>query len=141
MLVGITTKNVSKLRTYGIQASPQAQTSTSIILLCSMLTFSRESFQELLALAKNAFIAEEEAKITIKMVDESKDDGEWRQVAQKHKRPLTSVVTEAGVKEQLERDILEFCKSEEWYISRGVPWRRGFLLHGKPTLNLSLTSS
>jgi chaperone BCS1 len=80
-------------------------------------------------LAKAAFIAEEEAKITIKMTDENKD-GEWRQVAQKHKRPLTSVVTEVGVKERLERDILEFCKSEEWYISRGVPWRRGFLLHG-----------
>lgn len=96
-----------------------------------MLTFSREKFQDLLALAKTAFIADEEAKITIKMVDESKDDGEWRQVAKKHKRPLTSVVTEAGVKERLERDILEFCQSEEWYISRGVPWRRGFLLHGR----------
>jgi chaperone BCS1 len=84
----------------------------------------------LLSLAKIAFIAEEDAKITIKMVDESTRDGEWRQVAKKHKRPLTSVVTEAGVKERLERDIIEFCKSEEWYISRGVPWRRGFLLHG-----------
>jgi chaperone BCS1 len=98
-------------------------------MLCSMLTFSRARFQNLLNLAKAAFIAEEEAKITIKMMDEKKD-GEWRQVAQKHKRPLTSVVTEASVKERLERDILEFCKSEEWYISRGVPWRRGFLLHG-----------
>ncbi|KAJ9090899.1 hypothetical protein QFC20_007782, partial [Naganishia adeliensis] len=98
----------------------------------TMLTFSREKFQDLLALAKTAFIADEEAKITIKMIDESKDDGEWRQVAKKHKRPLTSVVTEAVVKERLERDILEFCQSEEWYISRGDPWRRGFLLHGVP---------
>jgi chaperone BCS1 len=94
-----------------------------------MLTSSREKFQDFLSRAKAVFIAEEEAKIAIKVIDEEKD-GEWRQVAQKHKRPLTSVVTEAGIKERLEPDIMEFCKSEEWYISRGVPWRRGFLLHG-----------
>lgn len=96
-----------------------------------MLPCSRGRLQNLLNRAKAAFIAEEEAKITIKMIDESKDDGDWRQVSQKHKRPLTSVATEAGLKERLERDIFEFCSSEEWYNSRGLPWRLGFLLHGK----------
>lgn len=97
-----------------------------------MLSFPRRKFEDFLALAKAAFIAEEEAKITIRMIAESKDDGEWRQVVQKRKRSLTSIVTEVGVKEQLERDIIEFCRSEEWYAFRGLPWRRRFLLHGAP---------
>lgn len=74
---------------------------------------------------------EEKEKIVVKMLDESRDSGEWRQVALKNRRPLSSVVTQAGVKEMLERDINRFCKAEGWYSSRGVPWRRGYLLHGK----------
>lgn len=96
-----------------------------------MLTFSRDRFEELLTLAKRAYRKKEEGDIIIKMIDEDKDSGEWRQVAKKAKRSLTSVATEAGVEERLEREILEFCQSQEWYLSRGVPWRRGFLLHGK----------
>jgi chaperone BCS1 len=96
-----------------------------------MLTFSRARFEELLTVAKKAFRKEEEGEIIIKMIDEDKDSGEWRQVAKKAKRSLNSVVTEAGVKERLERNILEFCQSQDWYLSRGVPWRLGVLLHGK----------
>lgn len=95
-----------------------------------MLTRSRQRFEDLLVAAKEAYLIDDEDKVTVKMVDEAKESGDWRQVATKNKRPLTSVVTEAGVKERLERDIVEFLKAENWYISRGVPWRRGFLLHG-----------
>lgn len=73
---------------------------------------------------------EEKEKIVIKMVDESRDSGDWRQVALKNRRSLSSVITEGGLKEMLERDINQFCKAERWYSSRGVPWRRGYLLHG-----------
>lgn len=96
-----------------------------------MLTFSRARFEELLINAKKAFRKDEEGEIVIKMNDEDKDSGTWRQVAKKAKRSLKSVVIEAGVKERLERNILEFCQSRDWYLSRGVPWRLGSLLHGK----------
>jgi chaperone BCS1 len=105
--------------------------SSTNILLHRMLTFSRTRFEELLTVAKKAFRKEEEGQIIIKMIDEDQDSGEWRQVAKKAKRSLKSVVTEAGVKERLERNILEFCQSQDWYLSRGVPWRLGVLLHGK----------
>lgn len=29
-------------------------------------------------------------------------------------------------------DVLRFVKSREWYEERGIPWRRGWLLHGAP---------
>ncbi|KAJ9095324.1 hypothetical protein QFC21_005690 [Naganishia friedmannii] len=116
------------------------------LLEVTMLTRSRQRFEDLLVAAKAAYLIDDEEKITVKMVDEAKESGDWRQVATKNKRPLTSVVTEAGVKERLERDIVEFLKAENWYISRGVPWRRGFLLHcvpgcGKTSLIHALASA
>jgi chaperone BCS1 len=99
-----------------------------------MLTRSRTQFEKLLFKAKCAYIAEEQDHVVIKMISEetTESSGEnWRQVALRSKRDLASVIVEAGVKERLEADITEFCKAEKWYTSRGVPWRRGFLLHGK----------
>lgn len=77
-----------------------------------MFSRSRATFQALLKLAKEAYMQEEKEKIVVKMLDESRDSGEWRQVALKNRRPLSSVVTETGVKEMLERDINQFCKAE-----------------------------
>ncbi len=33
---------------------------------------------------------------------------------------------------QLARDVAGFVSSREWFEERGIPWRRGWLLHGKP---------
>ena len=29
-------------------------------------------------------------------------------------------------------DLHEFVNSAQWYIDRGIPYRRGYLLHGVP---------
>ena len=98
---------------------------------CSLFSRSRSTFQAFLKRAKEEFMKEEKEKIVIKMLDESGGSTDWHQVALKNRRPLSSVVTEGGIKEMLERDIKQFCKAEGWYESRGVPWRRGYLLHGQ----------
>ncbi|KAJ9095323.1 hypothetical protein QFC21_005689 [Naganishia friedmannii] len=82
------------------------------VLEVTMLTTSRQRFEDLLLLAKEAYLVNEEDKITVKMVDESEDTGEWREVATKYKRPLSSVVTEASAKEKLERDMIGFLEAE-----------------------------
>lgn len=99
-----------------------------------MLMGSRKQFEKLLFAAKMAYIAQEQDQVVVKMIseDSEENDNHWRQVSLKTKRDLSSVVTAPGVKESLGADITEFCKAEKWYTSRGVPWRRGFLLHGRP---------
>ncbi|KAJ9090900.1 hypothetical protein QFC20_007783 [Naganishia adeliensis] len=97
-----------------------------------MLTPSRQRLNEFLALAKAAYVQEQWTTITVKMIDETDESGEWREVSTKRKRALESVVTEAGVKEKLKRDMAEFLQGEEWYRDRGIPWPRGILLHGVP---------
>ncbi|KAK4136788.1 hypothetical protein BT67DRAFT_191059 [Trichocladium antarcticum] len=48
------------------------------------------------------------------------------------KRPLRSVVLDAGVAEGLVADVKEFLRAQQWYTDRGVPYRRGYLLYGPP---------
>ncbi len=58
---------------------------------------------------------------------------EWRTFGQPiKKRPLNSVVLDRGISENLLNDVREFIDSAQWYTERGVPYRRGYLLHGPP---------
>lgn len=58
---------------------------------------------------------------------------EWRPLGQpRRKRPLSSVVLAEGVKERLVADLKAFLEARAWYLDRGIPYRRGYLLHGPP---------
>lgn len=50
----------------------------------------------------------------------------------RRKRPLSSVVLARGVKERIVSDIHAFIASRNWYLDRGIPYRRGYLLYGPP---------
>jgi mitochondrial chaperone BCS1 len=56
----------------------------------------------------------------------------WRLAGAQPSRPLSSVVLPPGVAEALRDDAAEFLRSEAWYARRGMPYRRGYLLHGPP---------
>lgn len=47
-------------------------------------------------------------------------------------RPLSSVIVDGNTKEELRQDAIRFLGAEEWYASKGIPYRRGYLLHGPP---------
>ncbi|KAG6027264.1 hypothetical protein E4U40_001637 [Claviceps sp. LM458 group G5] len=48
------------------------------------------------------------------------------------KRPLGSVVLDLGIKERLVTDVNDFLARQQWYVDRGIPYRRGYLLFGPP---------
>jgi mitochondrial chaperone BCS1 len=50
----------------------------------------------------------------------------------RRKRPLDSIVLDAGVKEGIVADVRDFLQRQRWYLDRGIPYRRGYLLHGPP---------
>jgi len=56
----------------------------------------------------------------------------WSRTCSKSKREFSSVVLRQGVSEQIMDDVSHFLKSESWYKSCGVPYRRGYLLYGPP---------
>lgn len=58
---------------------------------------------------------------------------EWRQFGYPRKhRPLSSVILDQGLSETIVSDVREFTCNSEWYMSRGIPYRRGYLLYGPP---------
>jgi chaperone BCS1 len=50
----------------------------------------------------------------------------------RRKRPLQSVILDKGIKERIVGDVKEFLGSRQWYVDRGIPYRRGYLLYGLP---------
>ena len=58
---------------------------------------------------------------------------DWRQFGHpRQRRPLSSVVLDEGISEKIVTDVQEFLSSVTWYRDRGIPYRRGYLLHGPP---------
>jgi len=58
----------------------------------------------------------------------------WRRDEVVEGRPISSVVLPRDVEERVTSDIDEFLcpETREWYRNHGIPYRRGYLLHGSP---------
>jgi len=98
-------------------------------LTLTTLAWRPHLFAELLEEAKLAALAREEGKTII-----YKDRGpEWQTFGTpKRIRPFDSVVLHGDAAEQIYTDVTEFLASHIWYLDRGIPYRRGYLLHGPP---------
>ena len=58
---------------------------------------------------------------------------DWRPFGHpRQRRPLESVVLKQGLCDQVVKDVKDFIQGPEWYRSRGIPYRRGYLLYGPP---------
>ncbi|CBZ52032.1 Mitochondrial protein-like, related [Neospora caninum Liverpool] len=98
-------------------------------LTLQTFAFQRHIIQEILEEARRNALAKEEGKTVIFRSVAS----EWRKYGEpKTVRPFDSVVLADGVAEQVYADVLSFLKSSQWYLQRGIPYRRGYLLHGPP---------
>ncbi len=60
------------------------------------------------------------------------DYGDWVISCQKLPRPLDSVILAGSMAKDILADVRNFLDSEQWYQNLGIPYRRGYLLHGSP---------
>lgn len=89
----------------------------------------RDVFEHIFADAHQLFQQMQEGKTLIY----NSMGPEWHQFGEaKRKRPLGSVVLEKGVKERIVDDVKSFLEARTWYLDRGIPYRRGYLLYGPP---------
>lgn len=56
----------------------------------------------------------------------------WVVRGRKPRRDPGTLILEAGLYERLQADVDDFLASRAWYEGMGVPWKRGYLLHGPP---------
>lgn len=98
-------------------------------LSISVVARNNSLLKQLVLQAQKEYEAEAVHRIQIYFAD---SHGCWRWTDSRHKRPMSSIVLNPGVKEMLLADTKDFLKSEKWYADRGIPFRRGYLLHGVP---------
>ncbi|EJD48205.1 P-loop containing nucleoside triphosphate hydrolase protein [Auricularia subglabra TFB-10046 SS5] len=98
-------------------------------LTISVVARNNSILKSLVLEAKKEYEKDAEHRVHIFMADVY---GSWRWNGARQKRPMSSIVLEPGVKEMLINDCKDFLRSEDWYAERGIPFRRGYLLHGVP---------
>lgn len=101
---------------------------------------SKEELLSIVRESRLAYEAKEKSRTSIFVADEYSS---WNKIASRISRPLDSVVIWPPEKAQwILNDCVRFMQAEEWYASRGIPWRRGYLLYGPPgTGKTSLVSA
>ena len=58
---------------------------------------------------------------------------EWRQFGHpRRRRPINSVILDRNITDNILTDVKEFISCPKWYMDRGIPYRRGYLLYGPP---------
>eukprot|EP00741_Cyanophora_paradoxa_P001161 tig00000459_g1119.t1 len=50
----------------------------------------------------------------------------------RRRRPFDSVILDTGLADSIKSDVRDFLNTMPWYLDRGIPYRRGYLLHGPP---------
>lgn len=91
---------------------------------------SKEAISHLVQTAMEYAVQKDKEKTVVFVLDPM--HGGWSRALSKPKRPIDSVILRDDVAEDIRRDAAEFLASAEWYHNLGVPYRRSFLLYGKP---------
>lgn len=59
-------------------------------------------------------------------------DHYWVAMPSKNQRPLDTIILRDGQMERLIDDLIWFHDARDWFIRRGIPYRRGYLFTGPP---------
>jgi len=107
-----------------------AQQAVNVRESFSVTIFSRDRriARQLLEDAREVALPRGEKRLDIHRPDYSS----WSQLKQRSPRSPDSVVLRAGQMEELIADARAFLAGRQWYLDRGIPYRRGYLLYGPP---------
>lgn len=56
----------------------------------------------------------------------------WKLAERRAARSLATLIYDGNLLSDLHRDLDGFFRDREWYAGMGIPYRRGYLLHGPP---------
>lgn len=89
----------------------------------------KEIFSQMANYAKELEISKHHGKTVIY----EPRTNEWAPFGEpRRKRDFNSVILDNDLGERVLTDVNEFLNSREWYSKRGIPYKRGYLLHGPP---------
>jgi SpoVK/Ycf46/Vps4 family AAA+-type ATPase len=123
-------KNQVKILRFTLQADLKKKTNYILTLWSYELT--NEHFDSFSQIVANEF-----AKSKVNSVWEQKmftnNSSQWESESLKrNRRRVKTVVLDNNVNLKLLEDIEHFNNSEEWYLERGIPYKKSFLFYGPP---------
>ncbi|KOS23030.1 putative mitochondrial chaperone [Escovopsis weberi] len=91
--------------------------------------------KDILQEARQMYLKKDERKTLIfRGMGSSYGDPYWQRTMTRPNRPFSTVVLDEKLKQGLVDDISDYIHpaTRRWYSNRGIPYRRGYLLHGPP---------
>lgn len=92
--------------------------------------------KELLIEARDLYLKRDEHKTSIYRGTTKGASAEpsWQRCMARTSRPFSTVILNEKVKKDLIDDVTDYLDpaTRRWYSNRGIPYRRGYLLHGPP---------
>ncbi|KAI9926491.1 hypothetical protein MW887_004256 [Aspergillus wentii] len=90
--------------------------------------------KELLAEAQQTYVERDGNRTVIYRAQKNGSYFDWVRCMARAPRPLSTVVLDHEQKQAFIEDIKEYLhpRTRRWYFIRGIPYRRGYLLHGPP---------
>ncbi|CUS13367.1 unnamed protein product, partial [Tuber aestivum] len=107
------------------------------ILEFSIMGRNPQLLKELLKEARSRYLLKDKSKTVVhrpKAPEAVGSPPKWVRCFARPSRPLSTVVLEQRQKEMFVDDIKDYLEpgTQKWYSERGIPYRRGYLLHGPP---------
>ena len=99
---------------------------------------SNEPIKALIREARDFYLNKQKTCTTVRRPlpkeQRSRGRGGWMRAATRPSRPMDTVVLDHELKDRVLKDINEYLHPATpiWYSNRGIPYRRGYLLHGPP---------
>lgn len=104
-------------------------------LWLSCLGKNPEILRQLLLEAQKAYIERDGNRTLIYRAKRDYDRSfTWIRCMSRSPRPMSSVILNQTQKQEFVDDMREYLhpQTRRWYFDRGIPYRRGYLLHGPP---------
>ena len=104
----------------------------------SCLGRSTQPIKDLIREARDTYLNKKKACTTVRRPapkqNRNSRSGNWIRASIRPSRPMQTVVLDHELKDRVLQDINEFLRPgmSRWYSDRGVPYRRGYLMHGPP---------
>lgn len=110
--------------------------SDTIIISCINLTGNAQPIKDFLTFIQDATDKATESMTKIFRAEYSAQVGSlsWDEGVARPARDLAAITLDSHIKDPLVQDVESYLSEEtkKFYISRNIPWRRGFLFYGPP---------
>ncbi|KAJ3761276.1 P-loop containing nucleoside triphosphate hydrolase protein [Lentinula raphanica] len=111
-------------------SSPGLHYPTVSTMYLTIYTLDMSAMSAIIEEAHQRYLEVSKADIIVHGASDHHHVGSWDWVKRQRRRPFSPIILQEGVLETILQDAKEFFATEAWYIERGIPHRRGYLLHG-----------